>query len=112
MLSGGLKVLHKNFPSCFITGKLPSACFSPKLDRKGKPKPPPNVIENKEATWYTTELLEKIQDNLDDVLLSNESSRLSSRTSRSSSCQSTKTGRDSNISSASISTTASQSAWR
>ena len=83
MLSGGLKVLNKKFPSCFLSGKVPSSCFSPKLDRKGAPKPPPNIVCNVGVQWFDSELLEKIQDHLDEVLLSNESSRLSSRTTAS-----------------------------
>ena len=108
MLSGGMKVLHKKFPSCFISGKIPPACFSPILDRKGKPKPPPNIVENEGIEWYTTELLEKIQDTLDDVLLSSESSRLSSRTT----ARSSQTGRASNMSTSSRASTTSQATWR
>jgi len=102
MLSGGLKVLNKKFPSCFLSGKVPSTCYSPKMDRKGNPKSPPNIVSNVGVDWYTPELLEKIQDNLDEVLLSNESSRLSSRltSSRASKATSVASG------------TSSQATWR
>ena len=94
---------NKKFPSCFLTGKVPHECFSPKLDRKGKPKAPPNVVENEGVEWYTSELLEKIQDSLDEVLASNESSRMSTsrttaRSSRTSRASALTTGRESNIS--------------
>lgn len=103
MLSGGLKVLHKKFPSCFLTGKIPNECISPKLDRKGKPKPSKNIVENTGIEWYTSELLENIQDSLDEVLASNESSRMSTsrttaRSSRISLASTVTTGRESNIS--------------
>lgn len=94
MLSGGMKVLHKKFPGCFITGKIPSTCFSPKTDRKGHLKAPPVITNNIGVEWYNTELLEKIQDLLDEVLLSNESSRMSSsRSTKASSRASTITNR-------------------
>jgi len=83
MLSGGLKILNKKFPSCFITGTLPSNCFSPKLNRKGKFKAPPNIVENVGVDWFTPDLLELIRDRLEEELQSRESSRLSSRSSRS-----------------------------
>uniref|UniRef100_A0A7M5V7M9 Rhodanese domain-containing protein n=2 Tax=Clytia hemisphaerica TaxID=252671 RepID=A0A7M5V7M9_9CNID len=102
MLSGGMKVLHKKFPSCFITGTVPSTCFSPKTDRKGKLKPPPKVISNIGVEWYTPELLESIQEHLDEVLLSNESSRMSSRT----------TTRNSKVSSARSSAPSTASSYR
>jgi len=100
MLSGGLKVLHKKFPACFTTGTLPPTCFSPKLDRKGSPKPAPNIVANVGVKWFTPDLLELIHDKLDDVLLSNESSRLSSRTSASSAGRSSKASNASNVSQA------------
>jgi len=82
MLSGGMKVLNKKFPGCFMSGTLPSTCFSPPAERKGKkPKPLRAVTENVGVEWYTPELLENIQDKLDTVLLDNESSRMSSRAS-------------------------------
>lgn len=107
MLSGGLKVLNKKFPSCFLTGKLPSNCFSPKLDRKGQPKAAPNVVENVGVDWFNSELLERIQDNLDEVLLSNESSRLSSRSSASAASRTS-----TSASRASKASTSSPATWR
>jgi len=83
MLSGGMKVLHKKFPGCFLRGKLPETCFSPQVDRKGKPKPIPELIQNKSVEWYTPELLEEIDACLDEVLLSNETSRMSPRSTTS-----------------------------
>ena len=48
----GMRVLHKKFPACFISGKIPSTCFSPKTDRKGKMKPPPSLTQNIGVDWY------------------------------------------------------------
>jgi len=106
MLSGGLKLLNKKFPSCFMSGTLPSNAFSPRLDRKGRPKPPPNVVENVGVNWFTSDMLELIRDKLEEVQQENES-RMSSRWSRTS--RSLSTARSSK---ASTSSNVSQSAWR
>ncbi|XP_057296038.1 centrosomal protein of 41 kDa B-like [Hydractinia symbiolongicarpus] len=107
MLSGGMKVLNKKFPGCFMTGTLPSTCFSPRVDRKGKPRPPPQITENENVEWYSSELLERMQDSLDEVLLNNESSRMSSRLSTG---RSTKAS--SRMSTSSNKSNTSQKTWR
>lgn len=106
MLSGGLKILNRKFPSCFMTGTLPSNCFSPKLNRKGKCKPPPNVVENVGVDWFTPELLELIRDRLEEELQLRESSRLSSRSSRSARLSTSRSSRES------TSSTVRPASWR
>ncbi|XP_065656891.1 centrosomal protein of 41 kDa B isoform X2 [Hydra vulgaris] len=118
MLSGGMKVLNKKFPGCFLTGTLPSTCFSPVTDRKGKPKPSPSRKENIGVNWYTSDLLQQIQDKLDNVLVENESSRNSSRTTLSSSRVSDRNGTTGSVTSSTSNTTRSnqappsQKSWR
>lgn len=50
-----MRVLHKKFPGCFLTGTVPAVCFSPKTDRKGRLKPAPKVTDNPNVEWYNPE---------------------------------------------------------
>eukprot|EP00794_Sanderia_malayensis_P005924 gene5924-6610_t len=84
MLSGGMKVISKKFPGCFTTGMLPNNCIAtPPPSRKGKPKTPGRDIkqenEQKHLDWYTSDHIMKIQDLVDEELLREDNSRMSSR---------------------------------
>lgn len=82
LLSGGMKVLSKRFPGCFISGLLPESCLpTPPPSRKAKPKPAPQIGGQKHVDWFTTDSIAKIQDFLDEELLREDSSRMSSRIS-------------------------------
>ena len=59
-----MKVLHKKFPSCFITGVIPPTCFSPKTDRKGKLKPPPTLTQNVGVEWYNSQRILFMNENI------------------------------------------------
>lgn len=52
-----MKVLNKKFPGCFLTGTVPSTCYSPKTDRKGKLKAAPVVTANENMEWFTPECI-------------------------------------------------------
>ncbi|XP_061578428.1 centrosomal protein of 41 kDa [Cololabis saira] len=87
MLCGGLKVIVQKFPSGMTTGCIPASCLSSPKSLKGKRptelQPPAQTAEKR---WrFNADELQKIQDQLDEVLVSN--SRLSSRMSSSSSGQ-------------------------
>eukprot|EP00795_Rhopilema_esculentum_P002281 gene2281-17894_t len=81
LLSGGMKVISKKFPGCFTTGPLPASCLpTPPPNRKAKPKPKsPEQNEERHLAWFTK--IEKIEDLLDEELLKEDSSRMSSRVS-------------------------------
>ncbi|XP_065066764.1 centrosomal protein of 41 kDa-like [Rhopilema esculentum] len=83
LLSGGMKVISKKFPGCFTTGPLPASCLpTPPPNRKAKPKPKsPEQNEERHLAWFTSEKIEKIEDLLDEELLKEDSSRMSSRVS-------------------------------
>ncbi|XP_043944607.1 centrosomal protein of 41 kDa [Protopterus annectens] len=80
MLSGGLKVLTQKFPEGFTTGSLPASCLQPSqvasVRKLANLREPVQHAENK---WrFTREDLDKIQQCLDEMLISsNSSSRLS-----------------------------------
>ncbi|XP_031571979.1 centrosomal protein of 41 kDa-like [Actinia tenebrosa] len=114
VLSGGLKVLAKKFGDCMITGKLPASCIpTPPPSRKGSGKqrlPQPSTPGTQQHyNYFTYEQLEKIQEKLDDELLSQDSkSRLSSRVSSRSAVSSA----SSRLSTASSASSNKKSVWK
>ncbi|XP_027016048.1 centrosomal protein of 41 kDa isoform X2 [Tachysurus fulvidraco] len=87
MLSGGLKVIAQKFPEGMTTGSFPVSCLPAPTGPSGlkhtKHRQMPQPAEHKQR--FTSEDLNNIQHNLDEVLVPSEtSSRLSSRVSISS----------------------------
>ncbi|XP_034542137.1 centrosomal protein of 41 kDa [Notolabrus celidotus] len=89
MLSGGLKVIAQKFPGGMTTGSIPTSCLSSptSLSRKKSSVQPQQTVQAAEKRWrFTSDELNKIQEQLEEVLIpSNTSSRMSSRMSTSSS---------------------------
>ncbi|KAM3609900.1 uncharacterized protein V6R79_022203 [Siganus canaliculatus] len=86
MLSGGLKVIAQKFPEGMTTGSIPASCLpAPTSSKAKKPSVPPSPTA--ETRWrFTSDELEKVQEQLEEILIpSSSSSRLSSRLSTSSS---------------------------
>ncbi|KAM6937003.1 centrosomal protein of 41 kDa [Xenentodon cancila] len=84
MLCGGLKVIAQKFPSGMTTGSIPASClFSPK-SLKGRTCS--EQQQTAEKRWrFNADELQKIQEQLEEVLVpSNYNSRMSSRMSTSS----------------------------
>ncbi|XP_028398464.1 centrosomal protein of 41 kDa A-like [Dendronephthya gigantea] len=85
MLSGGMKVLNKRFPECFISGTLPQSCMpSPPPTRRATKKVPTKFLtpDNQHWEFFSRYHLQKMQDCLNEELLKQEnSSRMSSRVS-------------------------------
>ncbi|XP_027053802.1 centrosomal protein of 41 kDa B-like [Pocillopora verrucosa] len=94
MLSGGLKVLYKKFPEGLVAGQVPQSCWpTPPPSRKSSGKATsatrPSPCASADQKWFYPEDLVKLQDKLDDELLSQDkssrqNSRLSSRSAASS----------------------------
>lgn len=94
MLSGGLKVLYKKFPEGLVAGQVPQSCWpTPPPSRKSSGKATsatrPSPYASADQKWFYPEDLVKLQDKLDDELLSQDkssrqNSRLSSRSAASS----------------------------
>ncbi|XP_015227696.1 PREDICTED: centrosomal protein of 41 kDa isoform X1 [Cyprinodon variegatus] len=88
MLCGGLRVIAQKFPSGMTTGCIPASCLSSPNSSKGRKC---SVVQQSaqaaEKRWrFTSDELDKIQEQLDEITVpSNSQSRLSSRTSSSSS---------------------------
>ncbi|KAM9854155.1 centrosomal protein of 41 kDa [Aulostomus maculatus] len=87
MLSGGLRIVARKFPEGMTTGSIPASCLpSPTLPRRKRCpllQQPPQAAEKK--WWFTSDMLAKIQDQLEEmVITSNSTSRVSSRSSASS----------------------------
>eukprot|EP00112_Aurelia_sp_Birch-Aquarium-sp1_P004749 Seg154.7 transcript_id=Seg154.7/GoldUCD/mRNA.D3Y31 product="Centrosomal protein of 41 kDa" protein_id=Seg154.7/GoldUCD/D3Y31 len=113
LLSGGMKVLSKKFPGCFTTGLLPKSCLpTPPPNRKSKPRaevnPTKPVIHLK---WFTSDRISKIEDLLDEELLREDSSRMSSRVSSRSTVASKASARTTTTQNSERSTTTSRH-WR
>ncbi|XP_062508203.1 centrosomal protein of 41 kDa-like [Corticium candelabrum] len=126
MLSGGLKVLSQKFPKGIMSGLLPDSCKASSngqsLAHKAKSRPSTQLAGQAvtHPSMFLPEHLDKLQDQLDDILLleSDSSSRLSSRSttsrlpsSRSTTATSTRTGSGSRIPSSARSTS-SQPPWK
>lgn len=78
LLSGGLKVVGQKFPGSLLTGPLPPHCVSAS-DRGRRTAPP--VVQTQEQRWrFTPDELNRLQDQLDEMVLPNNS-RVSSRVS-------------------------------
>ncbi|KAL7402114.1 hypothetical protein ABVT39_009850 [Epinephelus coioides] len=88
LLSGGLKVIAQKFPEGMTTGSFPTSCLSSPTSRKGKISAPlQQPSQAAEKRWrFTSDELNKVQEQLDEILIpSNSNSRMSSRMSTSSS---------------------------
>uniref|UniRef100_UPI003AAA58EE centrosomal protein of 41 kDa n=1 Tax=Centroberyx gerrardi TaxID=166262 RepID=UPI003AAA58EE len=87
MLSGGLKVIAQKFPEGLMTGSVPASCLPSPTSVMGKKRyMPPQLFQAAEKRWrFTSDELAKIQQQLEDILISGDSnSRMSSRLSSSS----------------------------
>jgi len=115
LLSGGMKVISKKFPGCFTSGVLPDSCMpTPPSNRKAKPKATPRtpqVYNEPHIEWFSSEIIAKIQDLLDDELLREDSSRMSSRISSRATPASKASGRSTKTQNSARSATATQH-WR
>ncbi|XP_033095815.1 centrosomal protein of 41 kDa-like isoform X2 [Anneissia japonica] len=83
VLSGGLKVAVQKFPNGLITGTLPASCRVSPLAAKSKKKvtPPPPQIIMATQSYFTENNLDKLQVNLEENLVPNDTgSRLSRAT--------------------------------
>ncbi|RMX58996.1 hypothetical protein pdam_00018160 [Pocillopora damicornis] len=91
---GSLKVLYKKFPEGLVAGQVPQSCWpTPPPSRKSSGKATsatrPSPCASADQKWFYPEDLVKLQDKLDDELLSQDkssrqNSRLSSRSAASS----------------------------
>ncbi|TSS60366.1 Centrosomal protein of 41 kDa [Bagarius yarrelli] len=104
MLSGGLKVIAQRFPEGMTTGSFPTSCLpaptGPLARKHSALRQTPQPAENKQR--FTSEDLNKIQNYLDDLFVSNDnSSRLSSRMSVSSTTSNISSARSSRLGSSS-----------
>ncbi|KAK5619041.1 hypothetical protein CRENBAI_002948 [Crenichthys baileyi] len=87
MLCGGLKVIAQKFPSGMTTGCIPASCLSSPNSSKGrKCSVAQQPAQAAEKRWrFTSDELEKIQEQMEEMIIPSYSdSHLSSRTSSSS----------------------------
>ncbi|XP_045894530.1 centrosomal protein of 41 kDa isoform X1 [Micropterus dolomieu] len=88
MLSGGLKVIGQKFPEGLTTGSIPPSCLSsPASVKRKKSSVPQQPSQAAEQRWrFTSDELAKVQEQMEEMLISsNSNSRMSSRISTSSS---------------------------
>uniref|UniRef100_A0A3B3U3Q4 Centrosomal protein 41 n=1 Tax=Poecilia latipinna TaxID=48699 RepID=A0A3B3U3Q4_9TELE len=87
MLCGGLKVIAQKFPSGMTTGSFPESCLSAsKSSKTRKLSVARQSAQDAEKRWrFTLDELDKIQEQMEELIISSYStSQLSSRTSSSS----------------------------